>query len=88
MVKLYKIVSYTGNDYFAASKNTDDGVSAAATNSMEVITGIKGRYDKGDYFPPKGNSNWEEVVHRNNITLRATYNVKVAMVNGLLTDLN
>ncbi|XP_031623495.1 uncharacterized protein LOC116340895 isoform X2 [Contarinia nasturtii] len=45
--KLFKIVawdhaSFPGNDYFAGSRYTDDGVSAAATNSMEVITGIKG----------------------------------------------
>lgn len=88
--KLYKIVawdhvSFPWNDYFAGSRSTDDGVSATATNSMEVLTGIKGRYDNGDYFPPQDYSDWKDVVHRNNINLRAKDNVKA---NGLFTDLN
>ncbi|XP_055314419.1 uncharacterized protein LOC129575261 [Sitodiplosis mosellana] len=90
--KLHKVVawdhvSFPGNNYFKASRKTDDGVSAAATNSMEVITGIKGRYHKGDYFPPKGNTNWEDVVNKNHITLRAKDNVKVATADGSLIDL-
>jgi hypothetical protein len=38
-------VSWPGNDFFAGSRCTDDGVKAAATNSMAVLTGIEGRYD-------------------------------------------
>lgn len=54
---------------------------------MEIITGIKGTYVTGDYFPPQGYANWEEVVNKNNITLRAKDNVKVATEYGSLIDL-
>ena len=80
--KLFKIVawdhvSYPGNDFFLSSRNTDDGVSAAATNSMEVITGVRGKYEKGYYLPPDGKSNWQQVVRKGNIKLRAEGNVKI-----------
>ena len=38
-------VSWPGNDYFGGSRSTDDGVKAAATDSMAVLTGIEGHYD-------------------------------------------
>jgi hypothetical protein len=43
--RLYKFVawdhvSWPGNDFFTNSRYTDDGVSAAASNSMEIVTGI------------------------------------------------
>tara|TARA_B100000683_G_C12082743_1_gene387565 strand:- start:222 stop:533 length:312 start_codon:yes stop_codon:yes gene_type:complete len=52
---LYKFVawdhfSWPGNDFFANSRQTDDGVSAAATSSMasllEQPVGITFRYDR------------------------------------------
>ena len=52
---LYKFVawdhfSWPGNDFFANSRQTDDGVSAAATSSMASVltqpTGITFRYDR------------------------------------------
>lgn len=80
--KLYKIVawdhaSYPGNDFFGNSRATDDGVSAAATNSMELVTGIRGSYAKGQYRPPAAYASWEEVVEKNNIRLLAKENVKI-----------
>ena len=47
-------VSWPGNDFFAGSRCTDDGVKAAATNSMFALTGIEGHYDpdRGAYLPP------------------------------------
>ena len=67
--KLYSIVawdhvSWPGNDFFIGSRATDDGVKAAATNSMSVLTNLAGEYDPalGKYQPPKPFLNWKEVV--------------------------
>jgi hypothetical protein len=57
-------VSWPGNDFFAGSRCTDDGVKAAATDSMSALTGVEGHYDpiRGAYLPPPPFSTWEEVV--------------------------
>jgi len=57
-------VSWPGNDFFAGSRATDDGVKAAATSSMSVLTGVGGEYDPthGKYQPPQPYSNWGAVV--------------------------
>lgn len=57
-------VSWPGNDFFAGSRATDDGVKAAATNSMAELTGIEGQYDagRGKYQPPEPYRVWQEVV--------------------------
>ena len=57
-------VSWPGNDFFIGSRATDDGVKAAATSSMSVLTGIKGEYDPacGKYLPSQPYSTWEAVV--------------------------
>lgn len=57
-------VSWPGNDFYIGSRATDDGVKAAATNTMSVLTGITGQYDSasGKYKPPKPYSTWKDVV--------------------------
>lgn len=57
-------VSWPGNDFFGGSRATDDGVKAAATNSMSVLTGVDGQYDPGHgkYQPPPPYRSWEAVV--------------------------
>ncbi len=57
-------VSWPGNDFFIDSRATDDGVKAAATNSMAVLTGVEGLYDteQGKYRPPAPYRNWAAVV--------------------------
>lgn len=72
-------VSWPGNDYYLNDRVTDDGVKAAATDTMFVMTGIKGRYSKGEkrYVPPSNFTNWNEVINQNNISLRVTDNVFV-----------
>jgi hypothetical protein len=80
--KLYKIVAWDhaslpGNDFFGNSRMTDDGVSAAATNSMEVITGIRGKYQGGAYRPPVGFDTWEDVAMKFHTHLKAQGNVKI-----------
>lgn len=64
-------VSWPGNDYFGGSRCTDDGVKAAATDSMAVLTGIKGAYDpqRGAYLPPVPYRTWDEVVRQNGLRL-------------------
>ncbi|MCZ2342882.1 MAG: hypothetical protein LC104_13995 [Bacteroidales bacterium] len=64
-------VSWPGNDFFLGSRATDDGVKAAATNSMAVLTGVAGVYDPscGKYQPPKAFHNWKEVVQQNGLRL-------------------
>jgi len=72
-------VSWPGNDYYLGDRATDDGVKAAATDTMFVMTGIKGRYSKDQkrYVPPPDFTNWIEVVNQNSITLRVADNVLV-----------
>lgn len=66
--ELYSIVawdhvSWPGNDFFINSRCTDDGVKAAATDSMFRITGIQGKYDRktNKYLPPKELGDWRNV---------------------------
>lgn len=72
-------VSWPGNDYYVGDRVTDDGVKAAATDTMYMMTGIEGRYSKtqSKYVPPPNFNNWNEVINQNNIELRATDNVLV-----------
>lgn len=72
---LFKLVawdhySFPGNDFFANDRTTDDGVSAAATNSMQVLSRIQGEYQDGRFLP-KDNSNttWKNLFKKNNIEL-------------------
>ena len=64
-------VSWPGNDYFGGSRSTDDGVKAAATDSMAVLTGIEGHHDphRGAYLPPKPHRTWDEVVRQTGLRL-------------------
>lgn len=64
-------VSWPGNDYFGGSRCTDDGVKAAATDSMTVLTGIEGHYDahRGSYLPPSPYRTWDDVVRQNGLRL-------------------
>ena len=64
-------VSWPGNDFFGGSRCTDDGVKAAATDSMAALTGIEGRYDtsRHAYQPPSPYRTWQEVVGKNGLRL-------------------
>lgn len=54
-------VSWPGNDYWAGSRMTDDGVKAAASDLMRAITGVAGDYDPQHfcYRPPAPYATWE-----------------------------
>jgi hypothetical protein len=64
-------VSWPGNDFFGGSRATDDGVKAAATDSMAAITGVAGSYDKflQQYQAPEPFRTWGEVVARRGLKL-------------------
>lgn len=60
--------SWPGNDFWPGARATDDGVKAASTNSMEVITGVKGQYNPvtGSYAPI-GFANWQALAATNGV---------------------
>ena len=64
-------VSWPGNDFFGGCHCTDDGVKAAATDSMAVLTGVEGHYDstRGAYMPPATYRTWADVVEANGLRL-------------------
>ena len=66
-------MSWPGNDFYGGSRSTDDGVKAAATDSMFVLTGLRGRYDEKThcYLPPAGYRTWGDLVSRNRLRLSA-----------------
>ena len=69
----------SGNDFYAESRGTDDGVKAAATNSMMAMTDIKGKYNSvtHSYDPPPNYKTWTEVVKHNNFKFKVTQNLSV-----------
>ena len=77
-------VSWPGNDYWAGSRATDDGVKAAATDAMFALSGFRGRYDPRAcaYLPPPGVRAWEDLVREHRLVLRAIDNVTVAGAPG------
>ncbi|PSB40229.1 hypothetical protein [Chamaesiphon polymorphus] len=64
-------VSWPGNDFYLNARSTDDGVKAAATNVMQVMTGIEGTYNPqiDRYCQPDEYENWQEVVRKNRVQL-------------------
>ncbi|MFZ2958243.1 MAG: hypothetical protein WA705_15245 [Candidatus Ozemobacteraceae bacterium] len=72
-------VSWPGNDFYGGSRATDDGVKAAATNSMEAMTGVRGSYDvvSCQYRPPTPFSRWQDVIFQKKIQLVVRNNIKV-----------
>lgn len=69
-------VSWPGNDYFLGARVTDDGVKAAATDTMKVMTCIEGHYSKDNtkYLPPNPYKNWDEVVAKNDLKIKVKGN--------------
>jgi hypothetical protein len=70
-------VSWPGNDFYRGSRSTDDGVKAAATDTMFIMTGVRGTYDpaSGTYRTPEGYRFWEDVVRESNMKIRTYDNV-------------
>jgi hypothetical protein len=57
-------VSWPGNDFYGGARATDDGVKAAATNAMGVVTGVAGSYsrERNAYLPPEPHRTWGDLV--------------------------
>jgi hypothetical protein len=72
-------VSWPGNDFYLGSRATDDGVKAAATSTMAVMTSYSGQYsvDSYSYQPPHGYQTWGRVVTDNAIALICNTNLKI-----------
>jgi hypothetical protein len=72
-------VSWPGNDFYLGARSTDDGVKAAATDVMSVMTGIEGSYNSYlyKYCQPTNYETWKEVVWRNKIQLEVVNNLIV-----------
>ena len=72
-------VSWPGNDFYIGFRATDDGVKAAATDSMAAMTGIKGAYDHfaNIYDPPEAYGNWKEVVQSGGLGIKVRGNLVV-----------
>ncbi|MEM7184312.1 MAG: hypothetical protein AAF518_25665 [Spirochaetota bacterium] len=72
-------VSWPGNDFYIGSRATDDGVKAAATNSMQVITGVAGsyKYSNNKYLPPEKYKFWKDVIYKNQLEIKVKDNVFV-----------
>lgn len=72
-------VSWPGNDYYLGARSTDDGVKAAATDSMRGLTGIQGSYDpiRNQYQPPDGYRNWYAVVLQKGLQLCGHNNLMI-----------
>ena len=72
-------VSWPGNDFYTGSRATDDGVKAAATDSMTVMTGVEGRYDvrTNQYNPPGEYRNWNGVVSKKQLQINVMDNLCV-----------
>ena len=70
-------VSWPGNDFYLGARSTDDGVKAAATNVMQVMTGIEGSYNSYlyRYCQPATYETWKEVVWKNKIQLDVVDNL-------------
>ncbi|MFT5194622.1 MAG: hypothetical protein ACI85U_001631 [Candidatus Promineifilaceae bacterium] len=65
-------VSWPGNDFYIGSRATDDGVKGAATDVMQVMTGLEGYYSpvKNKYLQPIGFKNWDDVIGKYELEIR------------------
>jgi hypothetical protein len=72
-------VSWPGNDFYIGARSTDDGVKAAATNLMTVMTGIEGEYNPQihSYCQPAKYETWKNVVLKNKLQLAVADNLIV-----------
>jgi hypothetical protein len=72
-------VSWPGNDFYGGARATDDGVKAAATNSMAGMTGVQGAYNAParTYDPPPPYRTWGQVVRVLDLRIAVEGNLSV-----------
>ena len=73
-------VSWPGNDFYLGARSTDDGVKAAATNLMQVMTGIEGIYNPqiNRYSQSSRYEHWQDVIFKNKVELEVVNNLIVS----------
>jgi ADP-ribosylglycohydrolase len=78
-------VSWPGNDFYAGARSTDDGVKAAASDSMRVMTGFTGSYNRRNfmYEPPADSGTWGSIVLRQQLRIATR---GTTMVVGRVND--
>lgn len=64
-------VSWPGNDFYAGSRLTDDGVKGAATDVTAVLTSVSGTYNPqtNQYEPPASYHTWSELISKYNLDI-------------------
>jgi hypothetical protein len=71
-------VSWPGNDFYIGSRATDDGVKAAATDTMRVMTGVAGRYNRLTYQYEAGKTAvWNDIVQENAVKIVVHDNLSI-----------
>lgn len=62
--------AYPCNDWIGGNRKTDDGNKGAATNCVQVLTGLKGGFvDSLGFKPPKPAGTWQELIIEHKIKL-------------------
>jgi hypothetical protein len=91
--KLYKVVawdhvSWPGNDFYEYNtRNTDDGVSAAATNTIGILTGIQGTYKNGKYMPPEGYRDWQSLIKDKQLNLTSAGRLNIVAATKPVSEI-
>ena len=72
-------MSWPGNDFYSGMRSTDDGVRAAATDTMLKMTGIEGQYDpvSNKYQPPEPYNTREDAVLKNSLQIIVENNLVI-----------
>lgn len=81
-------VSWPGNDFYIGSRATDDGVKAAATNVMTVMTGLEGHYNphRFHYQPPANYRTWDEVISAQALQLQVQDRLRLYPLRDTLSS--
>ena len=79
-------VSWPGNDFYVGSRQTDDGVKAAATDTMYQMTGYQGKYNPNQYcydpYDSQKFSNWDKVINAHKLKLKAVERTLIVDLPG------
>ena len=60
--------SWPGNDFYLHSRFTDDGVKAASSNIMTIITGVDGKYCRStNRYLPENKQTWYDIAKQSKL---------------------
>lgn len=83
-------VSLPGNDYWDGMRDTDDGVKAAATSSMSVLTGLDGYYDAAKHLylcAAAPSKSWSRIKQKHQIKIDSIGKTTVYPLKAAVKDL-